>query len=86
MPMLDLINFISVAVSFNLLFFLYASTKMKNQLNPFRTMLFSFVFNVPLSIILVLVYTIMLVYAVIIGASEDWVWEYMEQSNVNDEA
>jgi len=83
--MLDLINFIAVAVAFNLLFFLYASTKMKNKLNPFRTMLFSFLFNVPLSIILVLVYTIMLVYAVVIGASEEWVWEYMEQSNASDE-
>jgi len=66
------------------LFFLYASTKMKNKLNPIRTMLFSFVFNVPLSIILVLVYTIMLVYAVTIGASEEWVWEYMEQSNADE--
>ena len=82
--MLDLINFIGVAIAFNLLFFLYASTKMKNKLNPIRTMLFSFVFNVPLSIILVLVYTIMLVYAVIIGASEEWVWEYMEQSNADE--
>jgi hypothetical protein len=82
--MLDLINFVAVAVAFNLLFFMYASTKMKNKLHPLRTTLFSFLFNIPLSIILVLVYTIMLVYAGVIGASEEWVWEYMEQSDAQD--
>lgn len=83
--MLDLVNFIAVSVVFNLLFFLYASTKMKNnKLQPFKTTLFSFLFNVPLSIILALVYTIMLIYAVIIGASEEWVWEYMEGNPAND--
>lgn len=82
--MLDLINFVALAIAFNLLFFMYASTKMKNKLHPLRTTLFSFVFNIPLSIILAVVYTIMLVYAVVIGASEEWVWEYMEQSDVQE--
>ena len=82
--MLDLINFIAVSVAFNLLFFLYASTRMKNKLQPFKTTLFAFVFNVPLSIILASVYTIMLIYAVIIGANEEWVWEYMEGNPAND--
>lgn len=82
--MLDLINFVALAVAFNLLFFMYASTKMKNKLHPVRTTVFAFLFNIPLSIILAIVYTIMLVYAVIIGASEEWVWEYMEQTDVQD--
>ncbi|KAA5548756.1 hypothetical protein [Adhaeribacter rhizoryzae] len=82
--MLDLINFIALAVAFNLLFFMYASTKMKNKLHPVRTTLFAFIFNIPLSIILAVVYTIMLVYAVVIGASEEWVWEYMEQRDVQE--
>ncbi len=82
--MLDLINFVAVAIVFNLLFFMYASTKMKNKLHPLRTTVFAFLFNIPLSIILAVVYTIMLVYAVVIGASEEWVWEYMEQSDVQE--
>ena len=63
---------------------MYASTKMKNKLHPVRTTVFAFIFNIPLSIILAVVYTIMLVYAVVIGASEEWVWEYMEQSDVQE--
>ncbi|MDB5263244.1 MAG: hypothetical protein JWQ14_2527 [Adhaeribacter sp.] len=82
--MLDLINFVAVAVAFNLLFFMYASTKMKNKLPALRTTLFSFLFNVPLSIMLALVYTIMLVYALLVGASEEGVWEYMEESDIQD--
>jgi len=82
--MLDLINFIAVSVAFNLLFFLYASTKMKNKLQPLKTTLFALVFNVPLSIILATVYTIMLIYAVTIGANEDWIWEYMEGDPANE--
>ncbi len=82
--MLDLINFIAIAVAFNLLFFMYASTKMKKKLHPVRTTVFAFIFNIPLSIILAVVYTIMLVYAVVIGASEEWVWEYMEQTDIQD--
>ena len=82
--MLDLINFVAVAVAFNLLFFMYASTKMKNKLHPVRTTVFAFLFNIPLSIILAIVYTIMLVYALVIGASEEWVWEYMEQSDAQE--
>jgi hypothetical protein len=84
MQMLDLINFVGAAVAFNLLFFLYASTKMKNKLHPIRTTVFAFLFNIPLSIILATVYTIMLVYAAIIGASEEWVWEYMEHNNASE--
>ncbi|MGV3586472.1 MAG: hypothetical protein ACO1OF_05690 [Adhaeribacter sp.] len=57
---------------------------MKNKLHPVRTTVFAFIFNIPLSIILAVVYTIMLVYAVVIGASEEWVWEYMEQSDVQE--
>ena len=49
--MLDLINFIGVAIAFNLLFFLYASTKMKNKWNPVQTTAYSFLFNVPLAIL-----------------------------------
>ena len=83
--MLDIINFIAVSVAFNLLFFLYASIRMKNnKLRPIKTTLFAFLFNVPLSILLATVYTIMLIYAVIIGANEEWVWEYMEGNPAND--
>lgn len=83
--MLDLINFITVSIAFNLLFFLYASSKMKNsKLSPVKTTLFAFLFNVPLSILLASVYTIMLIYAVLIGANEEWIWEYMEGNPAND--
>lgn len=82
--MLDLINFIAVSVAFNLLFFLYASTKMETKLNPLKTTLFSFVFSIPLSILLVAVYTVMMGYAVLIGADENAMWAYLEQREVID--
>jgi hypothetical protein len=82
--MLDLINFIGVAAAFNLLFFLYASTKMKNKLNPIQTTLFAILFNVPLAILLISVYTITLIYAVYLGANEEWVWEYLENNTAQE--
>ena len=82
--MLDLLNFIAVSVAFNLLFFLYASTKMETKLNPLVTTLFSFLFSIPLSILLAGVYTIMMVYALVIGADEDAMWAYLEEREVLD--
>jgi hypothetical protein len=77
--MLDLLNFGASAVTFNLLFFLYASTKMQTKLNPLKTTVFAFLFNIPLSILLAAVYTIMMVYALVIGADEEAMWAYLEQ-------
>ncbi len=77
--MLDLINFVALAVAFNLLFFLYASTKMQTKLSPAKTTLFAFIFNIPLSILLAAVYTIMMGYALVIGADEEDMWAYLEQ-------
>jgi hypothetical protein len=82
--MLDLINFIGAAIAFNLLFFLYASTKMKNKWNPFQTTAFAILFNVPLAILVASVYTITLAYAVYLGAGEEWVWEYLEHNTAQD--
>ncbi|WP_026463042.1 hypothetical protein [Adhaeribacter aquaticus] len=82
--MLDLINFIGAAVAFNLLFFLYASTKMKNKFNPVHTTLFAIIFNIPLCILIATVYTITLAYAVYLGAGEEWVWEYLEHSSTSE--
>ena len=82
--MLDLINFIGAAIAFNLLFFLYASTKMKNKWNPLQTTAYAFLFNVPLAILVACVYTITLAYAVYLGAGEEWVWEYLEHPAPQD--
>ena len=82
--MLDLINFVALAVAFNLLFFLYASTKMQTKLNPVKTTVFAFMFNIPLSILLAAVYTIMMVYALVIGADEEAMWDYLEQQESVD--
>jgi Ni,Fe-hydrogenase I cytochrome b subunit len=82
--MLDLINFIGVAIAFNLLFFLYASSKMKNKWNPVQTTAFAFLFSVPLAILVTCVYTITLAYAVYLGAGEEWVWEYLEHNTAQD--
>lgn len=76
--MLDLLNFAAAAVAFNLMFLLYASTKMKEKLNPLKTTLFAFLFNIPLSILLAAIYTIMMGYAVITGANEEAMWAYLE--------
>ncbi|WP_235336676.1 hypothetical protein [Pontibacter korlensis] len=45
-------------------------------------MIVSFVFSIPLSFLLIGVYTTMLIYAVKNGASEDAMWEYMEQEEL----
>jgi heme/copper-type cytochrome/quinol oxidase subunit 4 len=82
--MLDLINFIGAAIVFNLLFFLYASSKMKNKWNPVQTTVFAFLFNVPLAILVACVYSITLAYAVYLGAGEEWVWEYLEHNTAQD--
>ncbi|MDQ3291191.1 MAG: hypothetical protein M3Q05_07870 [Bacteroidota bacterium] len=80
--MLELINLVAFSVSFNLLFFLYASTKMQTKLNPIVTTLLSFVFNIPLSILMAGVYSIMLAYALYIGADENAMWAYLEEREV----
>ena len=80
--MLDLINFIALSGIFNVLFFWYASTKMSSKPDPVKTLIVSFVFSVPLSFLLIGVYTTMLIYAAKIGASEDAMWEYMEQEEL----
>lgn len=82
--MLDLINFIGAAIAFNLIFFLYASSKMKNKWNPVQTSVYAFLFNVPLAILIASVYTITLAYAVYLGAGEEWVWEYLEHNTAQD--
>ena len=80
--MLDIINFIALSGIFNVLFFWYASTKMNSKPDPVKTLVLSFVFSVPLSFLLIGVYTTMLLYAAKIGASEDAMWEYMEQEEL----
>ncbi|QNF35347.1 hypothetical protein HUW51_22485 [Adhaeribacter swui] len=82
--MLDLINFVAFSIGFNLLFFMYASTKMENKLNAVATTALSFLFNIPLSILLVGVYTVMLVYGLIIGANEDAMWAYLEEREITE--
>lgn len=82
--MLDLINFIGAAIAFNLIFFLYASSKMKNKWNPVQTTVYAFLFNVPLAILIAAVYTITLAYAVYLGAGEEWVWEYLEHNTAQE--
>lgn len=80
--MLDIINFIALSGFFNILFFWYASTKMKSKADPVKTVLVSFIFSIPLSLLLIGVYTTMLVYAIRTGASEDAMWEYMEHEEL----
>lgn len=82
--MSTLLNFMAFAAVFNILFFMYAGTKMKNKLHPFKTTLLSIFMNVPLSLLLCLMYTSMLVYAASIGANEEWIWEYMEQGEAGE--
>jgi len=82
--MLELINLVAVSVAFNLLFFLYASSKMETKLNPLVTTLLSFVFSIPLSILMAGVYTVMMIYAVVIGADEDAMWAYLEEREVTE--
>lgn len=83
--MLTLLLFAAVAAAFNLLFFIYAGTKMKSKLNPFVTTIFSLVCSIPLSLLIAMVYTSLMVYAVSIGASEEWIWEYMEEGEPSGE-
>ncbi|MER2998913.1 hypothetical protein [Pontibacter populi] len=80
--MLDLINFVALSGVFNVLFFWYASTKMKSKADPVKTLVVSFVFSIPLSFLLIGVYTTMLIYAAKTGANEDAMWEYMEQEEL----
>lgn len=80
--MLDVINFIALSGIFNVLFFWYASTKMSSKPDPVKTLIISFVLSVPLSFLLIGVYTTMLIYAAKVGASEDAMWEYMEQEEL----
>ncbi|WP_347159138.1 hypothetical protein [Pontibacter chitinilyticus] len=55
---------------------------MKSRLNPVKTLVASFVFSIPLSFLLIGVYTTMLLYAARNGTTEDAVWEYMEQEEL----
>ncbi len=80
--MLDVINFVALSGVFNAIFFWYASTKMKTQPDPVKALVVSFLFSIPLSFLLIAVYTIMLVYALRSGATEDAVWEYLEQEEL----
>lgn len=80
--MLDIINFVVVSGIFNVLFFWYASTKIKSEPDPVKTLIVSFVFSIPLSFLLIGVYTTMLIYAAKNGDSEDAMWEYMEQEEL----
>ncbi len=80
--MLDILNFVAFAGIFNVCFFWYASTKMKTKPDPVKTLVVSFVFSIPLSFLLIAVYTTMLLYAAKIGANEDAMWEYMEQEEL----
>ncbi|TPE46038.1 hypothetical protein [Pontibacter mangrovi] len=80
--MLDIINLIAFSGIFNVLFFWYASTKMSSKPDPVKTLIVSFVFSIPLSFLLIGVYTTMLIYAAKSGATEDAMWEYMEQEEL----
>lgn len=80
--MLDIINFVAISGIFNVLFFWYASTKMKSQPDPVKAVIVAFLFSIPLSFLLIAVYTIMLLYAAKSGASEDAMWEYLEQEEL----
>ncbi len=82
--MLELINFVAFSIGFNLLFFLYAASKMEKQLNPLGTTLFSIFFNIPLSILLAGVYTIMLIYGFITGSNEEAMWAYLEEREITE--
>ncbi|MDX5421468.1 MAG: hypothetical protein LPK07_02520 [Hymenobacteraceae bacterium] len=55
---------------------------MKSKPDPVKTLIVSFVFSIPLSFLLIGVYTTMLIYAARHGASEDAMWEYMEQEEL----
>ncbi|WP_255594079.1 hypothetical protein [Pontibacter sp. HSC-14F20] len=55
---------------------------MRTKPDPVKTLVVSFVFSIPLSFLLIAVYTTMLLYAAKIGASEDAMWEYMEQEEL----
>lgn len=83
--MLTLMLFAAVAAAFNLVFFIYASSKMKSRLNPVFTTVISLFCNIPLSLLIAMVYTSLMVYAVSIGASEEWIWEYMEEGEASGE-
>ncbi|QCR22626.1 hypothetical protein [Pontibacter sp. SGAir0037] len=80
--MLDILNFVAVSGIFNVLFFWYASTKMKSKADPVKTFIVSFIFSIPLSLLLIGVYTTMLIYAFRNGMNEDAMWEYMEQEEL----
>ena len=83
--MLTLVLFAAVAAAFNLMFFIYASSKMKSRLHPVVTTVLSLLCNIPLSLLIAMVYTSLMVYAVSIGASEEWIWEYMEEGEASGE-
>jgi dolichyl-phosphate-mannose--protein O-mannosyl transferase len=83
--MLTLFLFAAVAAAFNLVFFIYAATKMKSRLNPLLTTGLSLAFNIPLSLLIAMVYSSLMLYAVMIGASEEWIWEYMEEGEPSEE-
>ena len=55
---------------------------MKSKADPIKTVLVSFIFSIPLSLLLVGVYTTMLVYAIKTGSSEEAMWEFMEQEEL----
>ncbi|WP_245756065.1 MULTISPECIES: hypothetical protein [Pontibacter] len=55
---------------------------MRSKPDPVKTLIVSFVFSIPLSFLLIGVYTTMLIYAARTGASEDAMWEYMEQEEL----
>ena len=80
--MLDIINFVAISGIFNVLFFWYASTKMRSKPDPMKTLIVSFIFSIPLSFLLIGVYTTMLLCAAKDGLSEDAMWEYMEQEEL----
>ncbi len=80
--MIDIINLVALSGIFNILFFWYASTKMSSKLDPVKTLIVSFIFSIPLSFLLIGVYTTMLIYAAKTGSSEDAMWEYMEQEEL----
>ncbi|MDX5417901.1 MAG: hypothetical protein LPK09_01705 [Hymenobacteraceae bacterium] len=55
---------------------------MKSKPDPVKTLVVSFVFSIPLSFLLIAVYTTMLIYAARTGVNEDAMWEYMEQEEL----
>ncbi|WP_114782290.1 hypothetical protein [Botryobacter ruber] len=80
--MLEILNFVALSGVFNFFFFWYASTKKKTKPDPVKSLVLSFVFSIPLSFLIIGIYTTMLIYAYQMGYNEEAMWELMEQEEL----